>query len=269
MDSKTAVRALGALAQESRLAVFRALVRHGPAGLCAGEIATLLDLPASTLSFHLRDLCDANLVAATRDGRAIRYALRPDAWTDLLWFLGEDCCQGRPALCASPAARITARLRPLPDAAHRPNVLFLCSHNAARSQLAESILRHTAGDRFDVRSAGLRPAAVHPLTLRVLHEKGLPTTGLHSKDLGELLGKMSFDHAFVVCATAHADCAQLPQLARDQQSWPFPDPVAATGSARRRLAAFRAARDALTARITHWLKGEPLPKKPQPRRRSA
>ena len=269
MDAKTAVRALGALAQESRLAVFRALVRHGPAGLCAGAIATLLDLPASTLSFHLRDLCEAGLVAATRDGRTIRYTLRPDAWTDLLWFLGEECCQGRPALCASPAARITARLQPLPDAAHRPNVLFLCSHNAARSLMAESILRHLAGDRFDVRSAGLRPAAVHPLTLRVLQEQRLPTTGLYCKDLGELLGKLSFDHAFVVCERAQADCAQLPPLALEQQAWPFPDPAAAGTPVRRQLAAFRAVRDAIAARIAAWLDTPQPPRRKPTRRKTA
>jgi len=268
MDSKTAVRALGALAQQSRLRVFRTLVRHGSTGLHAGELASLLDLPSSTLSFHLRDLTEAGLVAATREGRSIRYALRPDTWTDLLWFLGEDCCQGRPALCASPAARIAARLQPVPDAAHRALVLFLCSHNSARSQMAESILRHAAPDRYDVRSAGLRPATVHPLTLRVLQEKGLPTNGLHSKDLGELLGKMSFDHAFVVCPTAEADCAHLPQLARDQQAWPFPDPAAVPG-ARPKLAAFRAVRDALTERITGWLASTPAPRKSRSRRASA
>lgn len=261
MDSEAAVRALAALAQPSRLAIFRTLVRAGAQGLGAGALAAAVDVPPSTLSFHLRDLAQAGLLHATRNGRTIHYALRAETWTALLFHLGEDCCQGRPALCPSPAARIGRSGTPAP----RPHVLFLCSHNAARSQLAEALLRQLAGDRFEVHSAGVRPSALHPHTLAVLTEASVPTAGLRSKDLGELLGKQPFEHAIVVCPTAQGDCAQLPVLAQHQHYWPFPDPLATQGSARRQLAAFRSVRDGIRDRLTAWLRD--LDQPPTARRR--
>lgn len=267
MDSTAAVQALGALAQPSRLAVFRTLVRHGPHGLLAGELAAAVEIPPSTLSFHLHDLCAAGLLQASRTGRSIRYAVRTETWNDLLFHLGEDCCQGRPALCTSPAARLTRPVAPTADP--RPAVLFLCSQNSARSQLAEALLRHLAGDRFRVHSAGVRPSSLHPRTLAVLTEAGIPTDELRSKDLGALLGKVWFDHAFVVCDAAHQDCLQLPVLAPDQQFWPFPDPAAVVGSAVQQLAAFRTARDTIRDRIASWLRGQrrnPQPQASSPRR---
>lgn len=103
-----AVRILAALAQDARLAVFRLLVPAGPAGLPAGEIATTLGIPPSTLSFHLGQLEAAGLVSARRSGRSIGYALRAETFRDLLGFLTDDCCGGRPELCfplTAPAAK--------------------------------------------------------------------------------------------------------------------------------------------------------------------
>jgi DNA-binding transcriptional ArsR family regulator len=99
MEVKTAVTALTALAQESRLKVFRLLVQAGPAGLAAGAIAETLDIPPATLTFHLKELSHAGLVDSAREGRSIRYALRVDGVRDLLNYLMQDCCQGRPELC--------------------------------------------------------------------------------------------------------------------------------------------------------------------------
>lgn len=99
MKTNQAVRALSALAQESRLNVFRLLVGAGDKGLAAGEIAERLDLPAATLSFHLKELAATGLIAADRDGRSLIYSLQPDVMSELLQFLMEDCCQGRPELC--------------------------------------------------------------------------------------------------------------------------------------------------------------------------
>jgi ArsR family transcriptional regulator len=98
-----AVAALSALAQPSRLEVFRLLVRTGEAGCCAGEIAEQLDLPKPTLSFHLKELARAELIEAQRDGRTIIYRVRVGGIRDLMAYLTEDCCQGRPDLCL-PAA---------------------------------------------------------------------------------------------------------------------------------------------------------------------
>lgn len=102
MEITDAVAALSALAQPSRLGVFRLLVSRGTRGLTAGEIAERLDLPANTLSFHLAHLAQAGLVDAEREGRFIRYRLAPEGIRGLIEFLAEDCCQGRPELCALP-----------------------------------------------------------------------------------------------------------------------------------------------------------------------
>lgn len=107
MKSKDVVAALGALAQESRLAVFRLLVRRGPDGHSPGEIATRLRIPAPTLSFHLKELQHAGLVAPRREGRFIRYSANFPRVEQLMGFLTENCCS------QSDAAR-DARCRPLP-----------------------------------------------------------------------------------------------------------------------------------------------------------
>lgn len=99
MDSSTAVSALSALAQDTRLAVFRLLVRAGPDGLSAGEIASEVDAVPSTLSHHLSLLERAGLATSRRDGRMLFYAADYGGTRALLAFLTEDCCGGRPELC--------------------------------------------------------------------------------------------------------------------------------------------------------------------------
>jgi len=107
MEISKAVGALGALAQETRLRIFRALVQRGPDGLPAGRIATLLDLPGPTLSFHLARLERAGLVSFRREGRSLIYAADYAAIEGLVAYLTENCC-GRGQACA-PAARTSAR----------------------------------------------------------------------------------------------------------------------------------------------------------------
>jgi len=102
MEEKQALAALSALAQETRLAVFRLLVRRGPEGLPAGEVALLLGVAAPTLSFHLKELERAGLVTATRRQRQILYATDYPGTRSLLDFLMRDCCQGLPELCGPP-----------------------------------------------------------------------------------------------------------------------------------------------------------------------
>jgi ArsR family transcriptional regulator len=92
VETKGAVQALAALAQETRLAVFRLLVEAGPEGIAAGEIASELDLPPATLSFHLAQLANAGLVRARQEGRFIYYAPDFTAMNGLLGFLTENCC---------------------------------------------------------------------------------------------------------------------------------------------------------------------------------
>jgi ArsR family transcriptional regulator len=96
MENKDAVTALAALAQESRLAVFRLLVQAGPAGLAASRIAEALGLPSSSLSFHLKELAHARLIVPRQDGRFVIYAAQFDTMNTLLGFLTENCCGGNP-----------------------------------------------------------------------------------------------------------------------------------------------------------------------------
>jgi DNA-binding transcriptional ArsR family regulator len=107
MEDKQAVAALSALAQDSRLRVFRLLVRSGPDGLAAGEISEELSIPPATLSFHLMHLTQAGLTESKRRGRSILYALRVEGIQGLLEFLTADCCQGRPELCGSMVSRLS------------------------------------------------------------------------------------------------------------------------------------------------------------------
>lgn len=99
MKSTEAVSALAALAQESRLAIFRLLVRHAPEGLTPGVIGEQLELPAPTLSFHLKTLAQAGLVTAEQEGRYVRYRAEMPGINALLAFLTEDCCSGNPERC--------------------------------------------------------------------------------------------------------------------------------------------------------------------------
>lgn len=99
MNDEEAVRALAALANVRRVAVFRALVRAGPAGLTAGELALAAQLSASALTFHAKELERAGLIHAQRDGRFIRSAINVPVIRDLILFLTVDCCGGRPDLC--------------------------------------------------------------------------------------------------------------------------------------------------------------------------
>lgn len=102
MKETDAVKALAALAQETRLSIFRLLVRRGPEGLSAGDIARTLELPGATLSFHLSQLSNAGLIESQRESRSIRYSMRTDGIRKLLDFLVQDCCAGQPELCQVP-----------------------------------------------------------------------------------------------------------------------------------------------------------------------
>ena len=100
MKSTDAVNSLAALAQESRLAVFRLLVQSAPHGLTAGRVAEQLALPAPTLSFHLKTLAQAGLVTTEQEGRFVRYRAEIETINALVGFLTDDCCGGHPELCS-------------------------------------------------------------------------------------------------------------------------------------------------------------------------
>lgn len=111
METKQAVVALTALANESRLRIFRLLVPTGEAGLPAGAIAERLDIPPATLTFHLKELVHAALIESRREGRSIIYSLRVAGMRDLLSYLSKDCCQGQPELCCLPTKPAKGKTR--------------------------------------------------------------------------------------------------------------------------------------------------------------
>jgi DNA-binding transcriptional ArsR family regulator len=111
MKTAAAIKGLAALAQESRLRVFRLLVQHGPEGVAAGTIAERLGIAGATLSFHLKELAHAGLVTPRQDGRFIYYSANYAAMNGLLAYLTENCCQGQGCLTESPPRAVVRRKR--------------------------------------------------------------------------------------------------------------------------------------------------------------
>ena len=139
----------------------------------------------------------------------------------------------------------------------KPRVLFLCTGNSCRSQMAEALLRHHAGERFDACSAGTEPRqAVHPFTLQVLEEAGIDTAGLHPKSTREFLGRVRVSYAIIVCDKAQKTCPRLFPFSLKNFHWPFDVPAAATGTEAEILRAFRKTRDEIDDRIQQFLKEE-------------
>ena len=135
--------------------------------------------------------------------------------------------------------------------AERPiRVLLLCTHNSARSQMAEGLLRHIGGERFEVHSAGTEATEVRPLAILAMSEVGIDISGQHSKTLDTYLGQQ-FDYVITVCDSANESCPIFPS-GPHRIHWSFPDPSAATGSEDERLAVYRRVRDEILSRLQNW-----------------
>jgi arsenate reductase (thioredoxin) len=132
-------------------------------------------------------------------------------------------------------------------------VLFLCTHNSARSQMAEGLLRHLGGDRFEVHSAGTEATHVRPLAVRAMGEIGIDIAGQDSKTL-ERFACEPFDAVITVCDQANEACPTF-YGAKERLHWSFPDPSKAAGSEEEQLAVYRSVRDAIRARIERELLG--------------
>lgn len=135
---------------------------------------------------------------------------------------------------------------------HAPiRVLFVCTHNSARSQMAEVLLRQKGGGLFEVFSAGTEPGQVNPLTIRVLQEAGFDTSGLRSKSVEEFLGQ-GFDYVVTVCDQARQVCPVFPGSG-ESLHWGYPDPNEATGTEEERLVVFRRVFTAIAERIGQFI----------------
>ena len=234
METLDAASAFAALSQDTRLDLMRLLIAQGASGMPAGEIAGHLSVPSSTLSFHLAALERAGLTQSTRQGRQIIHSVRFAGLRQLLGFLTEACCAGQPELCGD-LARLFPPI-PEEDKGMTPafNVLFLCTHNSARSIMAEAILDKFGRGRFRAYSAGSDPiAAPMPEVIDRLTKLGHDVSGIRSKSWNEFTGPSAprMDFVITLCDTLDGQiCPDFGDLAVTG-AWPLPDPAKFTGSA--------------------------------------
>jgi len=134
------------------------------------------------------------------------------------------------------------------------NVLFLCTGNSCRSQMAEGLLRHHAGERFEVYSAGTDPAErVHPLAVQVMSELGIDISNQRPKGVKEYLGRLRIRYLIIVCGGADESCPRVFPGVLDRLFWPFDDPAQLTGDDATVIAGFRRVRDEIDQRLREWL----------------
>ena len=223
----------GALAQGTRIEVMRLLASRGPSGMAAGELASALVQAPSTLSFHLSALERAGLVQSIRQGRHIVYSVRFAGLRALFSFLTETCCNGRPDLCSELSRLLPEELQE--DRRMQPafNVLFLCTHNSARSIMAEAILEKIGKGRFNVYSAGSEPAKKPmPAVIDRLQAFGCDVSKLRSKSWDEFTGPGAPRMDFVLTLCDALDGQVCPESGGRAvtAAWPFPDPAKFKGS---------------------------------------
>jgi len=132
-----------------------------------------------------------------------------------------------------------------------PGVLILCTGNSARSQMAEGLLRHESGGRWEVHSAGTHPTPVRPDAVAIMNELGIDISRQWSKSVNEFAGR-EFDFVITVCDHANAVCPVFPGDTR-RLHWPFEDPAAVTGTAEAKLEAFRLVRDQIQAKVREFV----------------
>ncbi len=133
----------------------------------------------------------------------------------------------------------------------KPGILVVCTGNSARSQMAEGLLRHHLGERYEVHSAGTKPRQVRPEAIAVMHEIGIDISGHRSKSVDEFVGR-EFRYVITVCDNANESCPAFPGKA-ERIHWSLEDPAAAQGSEEERRAAFRRIRDQIADRVRAFI----------------
>ena len=138
----------------------------------------------------------------------------------------------------------------------KPKILFLCTTNSARSQMAEAFLKKYGGDKFEAYSAGLEPKPIHPYTEQVMQEIGISLIGQYSKSFREYMGKVHFAYLISVCAEAEKNCPTTFPGVGQRLHWFFEDPASFEGSDEEKIAKVRESRDKIELKIKEWLKNQ-------------
>lgn len=236
------------LAHELRWRLVEALARSDRR---VQELVALVGEPHNLVSYHLRRLRDLALVSERRsaaDGRDVYYSLDLDRLKGLYFSAGESL---HPGISERPYTGSDSTGDSATGHGRRARVLFLCTHNSARSQMAEGLLRYLGQDKVEVVSAGTVATRVHPLAIAAMEEKDIDISGQRSKHLDEFVGQV-FDYVVTVCDNAREACPIFPG-APEQIHWSIADPSAVEGDEATRLRAFRVASDELMTRIRYLL----------------
>lgn len=236
------------LAHELRWRLVEALARSDRR---VQELVVLVGEPHNLVSYHLRRLRDQALVSERRsaaDGRDVYYSLDLDLLKGLYFAAGESL---HPGIAVRPHAGGISAGGSATSHGRRARVLFLCTHNSARSQMAEGILRYLGKDKVETYSAGTVVTRVHPLAIAAMDEKDIDISGQRSKHLDEFVGQ-EFDYVVTVCDNAREVCPIF-SGAPEQIHWSIADPSAVEGDEAASLHAFRAASDDLMTRIRYLL----------------
>ncbi len=211
------------------------------------ELTELLNEPQNSVSYHLARLRESGLVSARRstaDGRDIYYRIELGRCGELLTEAGAAL---HPALASS---RHESRRRPRSGRPRPVRVLFLCTGNSGRSQIAEALLEQAGGDRVEVVSAGSHPKPLNPAAVAVMRAYDIDLAGRRSKPLTEF-GARRFDYVITLCDRVREVCPEF--LGHpDSIHWSMPDPAAATGDSRAVIAAFRATAADLQQRLSFF-----------------
>ncbi len=224
------------------------LLLLGRSDYCVQEIVRLLELPPNLVSYHLRKLHAHQVVTdrrSTADSRDIYYSLDVNMLRTLYLAAADSL---NPALNTTDTD-LREALSHLPT--KKVRVLFLCTHNSARSQMAEGIMRHLGGGQIEVQSAGSRPSDLHPLAVKVMARMGIDISGQRSKHLDEFRGQ-SFDYIVTVCDRVRESCPTFPNDPK-RVHWSFLDPAAVEGTDKERYRAFEQVALQLMNRIRYLL----------------
>ncbi len=211
------------------------------------ELVEAVQEAPNLVSYHLRKLREHRLVQERRssaDARDVYYSLDLARLRQLYLETARGLHPGLAEPVEAKPEKAQAKRR-------RARVLFLCTHNSARSQMAEGILRELGGDRFDVESAGTQPSRVHPLAIEAMTKRRIDISAQRSKHMDEFVDQR-FDYVITVCDLASEACPVFPG-APERIHWSIPDPSAAEGTEKQRLAAFERVADDLRTRIRYLL----------------